>query len=173
MLTWTIIIPGKKKKQYREAEFLLDENGIFVKWDNCIGDPSFMTALLNARTGRQLKKDRLVSPGGRCAILWRKVSSVEEDDGTILVRGNAESEIEIVPAPETYDQTLAYIEEMRKTHPMVIEADDEAARWFCFGLDEDWEAETPLSAMIEEEIRTAHERCIEEDSLEATVIPQE
>lgn len=31
MLTWTIIIPGKKKKQYREAEFLLDENGIFVK----------------------------------------------------------------------------------------------------------------------------------------------
>ncbi|HJJ28251.1 MAG TPA: hypothetical protein O0X70_02540 [Methanocorpusculum sp.] len=65
------------------------------------------------------------------------------------------------------------IEEKRKRHPMQKEADAEAACWYCFGLDDEWDTGYPLAIQIRKEIEYAPGLTIEDDeeSLEATIIP--
>ena len=174
MYAWTADIPIKKKK-YHHVEYIVNEKGIFTKSDYRDADTSFLNVMWQSGIpGRLLLpgKNYIGVPAGRCAILWRKVSDVKGDEkaGIIRIKGNAESEIELSASPEMYREVLAYIDEMRAKNPVKRGPDDEAARWFCWGLDEDWEENTPLPEMIEKELREASKRIIEEDSLDATVI---
>ncbi|HJJ45816.1 MAG TPA: hypothetical protein O0Y17_01895 [Methanocorpusculum sp.] len=172
MYNWIADIPIKKHRFYR-TEYILNDLGIFTKSDRIEDKASLAKAMWYVGTGirQQHLKDKFLSaPHGRCAILWRKITSVEGDGEKITIYGNADSEIELIPEPAQYADISAYIEEQRVKHPLQKEADKEAACWFCFGLDEDWEAGVPLQDMIDEEITTAHNRIIEDDSLDATVI---
>lgn len=171
MYTWSVDVPEKRKK-YFNYEYILNDSGVFMKCEHRNGDNSLTTALWYVGTNMRVRfgKPYLAAPHGRCAILWRKVSGVETDGKKITVFGNAESEIELFPPPELYGEILSFIEEMRKSHPMKRSADREAACWFCFGLDEDWDIGPSLQEMIDEELRYAQKREIDEDSLEATVI---
>ena len=56
---------------------------------------------------------------------------------------------------------------------MQKEADAEAACWYCFGLDDEWDTGYPLAIQIRKEIEYAPGLTIEDDeeSLEATIIP--
>ena len=172
MYTWTADIPVKKHRFYR-TEYILNDLGVFTKSDRIEDKATLAKAMWYTGTGirQQNIKDKFLSaPHARGAILWRKVTSVEGDGEKITVFGNADSEIELIPDPAEYENVLAYIEEQRALNPLQKEADRDAACWFCFGLDEDWEAGVPLQEMIDEEIKTADNRDIDDESLDATVI---
>lgn len=146
---WHFDVPQKKtlfkKNAVSNTEFLLNDIGVF-------------------------RADRT----SRTALLWRKITAVEGDgESKILVRGNADTELELYAKPEKYAEILAFIEKMRAKNPLQKEADPEAACWYCFGFDDEWDAGYPLAIQIRKEIETRDERHIEDDeeSLEATVIP--
>ena len=172
MYSWTADIPVKKHRFYR-TEYILNDLGVFTKSDRIEDKATLAKAMWYTGTGirQQNIKDKFLSaPHARGAILWRKITAVEGDGEKITVFGNADSEIELIPDPAEYEKVLTYIEEQRALHPLQKEADRDAACWFCFGLDEDWEAGVPLQEMIDEEIKTANNRDIDDESLDATVI---
>lgn len=147
---WHFDVPQKKKTLFKKnglgsTEYLLNDLGVF-------------------------RADRT----SRCALLWRKITQVEGDGNSkILVCGNADTEIELYMQPEKYTDILSFIEKQRQKHPLQKEADKEAACWYCFGFDDEWDVGYPLAIQIRKEIETRDERNIEEDteSLEATIIP--
>ena len=142
-------------------EFLLCDMGVFTKRERRTrieppyeGAPPFIPV-----------------PISRGAILWRKARDVTVDraEGTITVYGNRDSTVTLYSGGDTVDEILAWIDDALEQHPLLLEADSEAALWLEWSEERHWKRPyESLESMVASEMR--HGRFVDTRSLARTVI---
>ncbi len=175
VLTWNIRTSLKDDLPEVYSEYLLNDLGVFVKRERRMPRSNLFTAVTGFRVGyfSVPGADYRVAPIDRDAILWYKVTSIEEvSENSLLVKGNRSSEIVIYYPLDNRDTVLQYIAVMRQNYPVIIQADPVAASWLCWRDDDEWEDPLlPIINMVEEEMQT--ERFIEPEILEETELMED
>lgn len=172
-MTWVTQVSRPGEKPTIVAEYVLNQLGVFVKRERRVPKKDPLHKLTGFRVGYKAipGTDYRAAPLDRNAILWQKVTSVDETPDGIRIRGNQKDEILLAVEPGTRDQVLQYIQAMRRSHPLNVAADYDAASWICWRDDDEWtDPYATLSDMIAEELDT--ERFLEPEVVEETVLPE-
>lgn len=170
IINWNTMTSREGETPAIYSEYLLNDQGIFVKRMRRVSKKGFLNALTGFRVGYSPipGTDYREGPLDRNAILWRKLTSVvQTSQNEIELTGNSSDKIVLVIPPELIYAVHQYIENMRMAHPPVREPDEQAAIWMCWRDDDEWEdPQMPLAAMIEAEKNV--DRYIDPDVLEET-----
>ena len=173
-MTWMAQVSRQGAKPTVVAEYVLNRLGVFVKRERRVPKKEPLHKLTGFRVGYKAipGTDYRAAPLDRNAILWQKVTSVDEAaPDSIRIRGNQKDEILLAVEPGIRDQVLQYVQAMRRSHPLNVAADFDAASWICWRDDDEWtDPYAPLSDMIAEELET--ERFLEPEVVEETVLPE-
>lgn len=172
-MTWVAQVSRQGEKPVVVAEYVLNQLGVFVKRERRVPKKEPLHKFTGFRVGYKAipGTDYRAAPLDRNAILWQKVTSVDEASDSIRIRGNQKDEISLAVEPGTRDQVLQYIQAMRRSHPLNVAADYDAASWICWRDDDEWtDPYATLSDMIAEELDT--ERFLEPEVVEETVLPE-
>lgn len=153
------------------AEYILNELGIFAKRERRVSKKPLLNKVAGFRVGYQKVEgsNYFAAPMDRNAILWKKITSVNEEDGQIFIKGNQKDEIALHYGQEMRADIVRFINKMRKKHPVERKEDIDAAIWMCWRDDDDWgDYFMPLADMIEGEKDI--DRFIDPDILAETML---
>ena len=173
--TWTIQTSPARKVPMIVSEYVLNEQGVFVKREKRVSKNEPLTAITGFKVGyhRIPDTDYRAAPLDRDVILWQKMTSaVVSGPDTLTITGNARDIIEVKMPADSQMHILRFIDRMRRQNPVVENPDEQAAIWMCWRDDDDWgdNPYRPLQEMIDEEASV--ERFIDPDILEETRLDQ-
>jgi hypothetical protein len=157
------------------SEYVLNEQGVFVKREKRVPKNEPLTAITGFRVGYKLVSgtDYRAAPLDRNAILWYKITSIiANSPNELLITGNSHDTIVLVMPEDLRSRILQFVDKMTQLHPPKVQPDEQAAIWICWRDDDDWgdDPYRPLQDMIDEEADV--DRFIDPDVLEETRLSQ-
>lgn len=173
-ITWSRSTSPVGAKPEIVSEYLLNELGIFVKREKRMPKKAGLTALTGFRIGYAAipGTDYRAAPLDRTAILWHKITRIQEDGADcLIVAGNRQDTITLCFDPVDRAAVLDYIKTMRQQHPTIGAADYVAAAWLCWRDDDDWGEDPGMSLAEMVALEAETERFIEPEILEETRLP--
>ncbi len=170
-MTWSITTSPAGASPTIVSEYLLNEEGIFVKREKRVPRKAKFMALTGFRVGYQPVPgtDYRAAPLDRNAILWHKVTRVkEEGPDCLIVSGNRQDKITLCFEAQNRQAVSHYLATMRQLHPPVGAPDYDAAAWLCWRDDDDWGDQPGLSLAAMVALEKDTERFIEPEILDET-----
>lgn len=177
-LIWTSVSPVRKDSTYISLEYVLNDLGVFCKGEQRTKDVGFAMSRIGAPLGMTAVPgaDYAAKSLGRIAILWSRITDVQEDSdkGVIVVFGNAHDKIVIKYEPEIKNDLLSRIDSMRQFCASSPSSDAAAAAWIAWAADQSISNPfAPLDTLVEEERLSIESRSYTESQLDASIVTAE
>ncbi len=169
-ISWQIMFSGPDQLPWIQAEYLLDQQGIFMKREKRLPLQRPLAALTGFRVGYQARPgtDYRAAPMDRMALIWPKITAVRpQGKGLWLISGNLADELVLRLPLERQAEIMSFIEGMLRRNPPQLDEDETAAAWLCWRDDDDWgDPFLTLTEMVAHE--AGAKRLLEPEILAAT-----
>ncbi len=175
-LIFASVSPVRKDSTYISLEYVLNDLGVFCKGEQRTKDVGFAMSRIGAPLGLTAVEgaDYAAKPLGRVAILWSRITDVQDDSekGVVIVSGNARDKIIIKYEPEEKTELLSRIDSMRQFCASSPSSDSVAAAWIAWAADQSISNPyAPLDSLIEEERIRIESRSFTDSQLNASIVP--